>query len=568
MIKVTDNSKDGIYSSNMELIDNFTDYSSKNLDFDKPVEVEFLDDEENAKNPLGTTAHYNPDEMKITIYVTGRHLKDILRSISHELIHHVQNCRGDLDHGINKLGYAQDDKHMRGMEHEAYTMGNIMNFRDFEDNYKTTGANKMSEQKINKLRALVREGVKQVISEISIVGVPSEIRKKAMASPEYAGRYLATQNNSGYVNEDEGLVVQKSVQKWLRAAQTDRNVAKRFFDAYRKAGGANLSFMASFSPFSDVNQNFVNKQLAIMQQYAKSVDSAADGTQAAAKQQAGKATPDSSGGAGGRQLEPGQSMVPSSDKKKSRYRKPRYRKCDNPPFSKGCSGQVVKNVQALLFKALGGNLKRLEEQRVQKTPEQRFADGKFWSGTKRAVEEFQRRTSLPVTGIIDEKTLEAIKYIAAQPRPTKPAAGATAAGPAKPATPSSGLDENLLFKIRTIADGEVGRAISRSAALRSVEAKNINKIRDKYREQIVKNVAQQFIDKKLKRATEIQGAVKELVFALAQQMDKEAANYPSPAANVKKGIETNFDEFTKTLNEHKNNKLDDRFKKLVKAFKK
>jgi len=49
MIKVTDNSKDGIYSSNMELIDNFTDYSSKNLDFNKPVEVEFLDDEDNAK---------------------------------------------------------------------------------------------------------------------------------------------------------------------------------------------------------------------------------------------------------------------------------------------------------------------------------------------------------------------------------------------------------------------------------------------------------------------------------------------------------------------------------------
>lgn len=136
MIKVTDNSKDGIYSSNMELIDNFTDYSSKNLDFNKPVEVEFLDDEDNAKNPLGTTAHYNPDNLKITIYVTGRHLKDILRSMSHELIHHVQNCRGDLGGRDTELGYAQDDEHMRGMEREAYTMGNIMNFRDFEDNYK------------------------------------------------------------------------------------------------------------------------------------------------------------------------------------------------------------------------------------------------------------------------------------------------------------------------------------------------------------------------------------------------------------------------------------------------
>jgi hypothetical protein len=159
MIKINDKSKDGIYSSNMELVNNFTDYSSKNLDFDKPVEIEFLDDEKNAKNPLGTTAHYNPEEMKITIYVTGRHLKDILRSISHELIHHVQNCRGDLEGNDTELGYAQKDKHMRGMEHEAYTMGNIMNFRDFEDNYKRgikmSGVKKLQEQRNKKINSLL-----------------------------------------------------------------------------------------------------------------------------------------------------------------------------------------------------------------------------------------------------------------------------------------------------------------------------------------------------------------------------------------------------------------------------
>ena len=87
MIKVVDKSKNGIYSSNMELVDSFTDYSSKNLDFDKPVTIELLDDEENAKNPLGMTAYYSPEEMKIVVYVTGRHLKDILRSISHDLLH-------------------------------------------------------------------------------------------------------------------------------------------------------------------------------------------------------------------------------------------------------------------------------------------------------------------------------------------------------------------------------------------------------------------------------------------------------------------------------------------------
>lgn len=180
MIEINDRSRNRIYSSNMELIDNFTDYSSKNLDFDKPVKIDFLDDEENAKNPLGSTAHYNPDEMKITIYVTGRHLKDILRSISHELIHHVQNCRGDLDHGINKLGYAQDDKHMRGMEHEAYTIGNIMNFRDFEDNYKRGKKMSVNESKLKKqLKKLINEEI-NLLQEQSRKDVINKIAQKVI----------------------------------------------------------------------------------------------------------------------------------------------------------------------------------------------------------------------------------------------------------------------------------------------------------------------------------------------------------------------------------------------------
>ena len=39
MIKIKDKSKNKLYSSNMELIDKFTDYSSNNLDFDKPVTI-------------------------------------------------------------------------------------------------------------------------------------------------------------------------------------------------------------------------------------------------------------------------------------------------------------------------------------------------------------------------------------------------------------------------------------------------------------------------------------------------------------------------------------------------
>ena len=93
-------------------------------------------DEENAKKLFGRTAYYDPNESTIVVFITNRHPKDILRSYCHELIHHVQNERGDLMKGdALSPTYAQDDDHMREMEKEAYLEGNLL-LRDFEDNFK------------------------------------------------------------------------------------------------------------------------------------------------------------------------------------------------------------------------------------------------------------------------------------------------------------------------------------------------------------------------------------------------------------------------------------------------
>ena len=74
--------------------------------------------------------------MSIVLYVTNRHPKDICRSFSHELVHHHQNERGDLEGGdVSNPTYAQDDPHMRKMEMEAYLKGNLL-FRDWEDKVK------------------------------------------------------------------------------------------------------------------------------------------------------------------------------------------------------------------------------------------------------------------------------------------------------------------------------------------------------------------------------------------------------------------------------------------------
>ena len=101
-------------------------------------------DQDNANNILGKTAYYNPADMSIVLYITDRHPKDICRSFSHELVHHNQNERGDLEMGDSSSPtYAQDDKHMRKMEMEAYLKGNLL-FRDWEDwykNYRKTNQN-------------------------------------------------------------------------------------------------------------------------------------------------------------------------------------------------------------------------------------------------------------------------------------------------------------------------------------------------------------------------------------------------------------------------------------------
>ena len=96
-------------------------------------QLHLKNDEENAQGIFGKTAYYEPTEQSITLYITNRHPKDICRSFAHELVHHHQNERGDLDMGAaSSPTYAQDDKHMREMEKAAYLKGNLL-FRDWED---------------------------------------------------------------------------------------------------------------------------------------------------------------------------------------------------------------------------------------------------------------------------------------------------------------------------------------------------------------------------------------------------------------------------------------------------
>jgi hypothetical protein len=93
--------------------------------------VEFVDgDSENAREFLGKTAYYNPNNQTIVLYTEGRHPKDIVRSFAHEMIHHIQNLEGRL--GAITTTNTQEDDHLNDIEAEANLKG-TMTFRNWTD---------------------------------------------------------------------------------------------------------------------------------------------------------------------------------------------------------------------------------------------------------------------------------------------------------------------------------------------------------------------------------------------------------------------------------------------------
>ena len=113
-------------------------FAQQQMGFDRPPKLFLRQDSQNAADPMGKTGFYDPQNEAITLYTTGRHPKDIMRSLAHELQHHTQKCNGEFDKVSNmgEQGYAQADPHMRQMEIQAYQASIV--FRDWEDSMKGT----------------------------------------------------------------------------------------------------------------------------------------------------------------------------------------------------------------------------------------------------------------------------------------------------------------------------------------------------------------------------------------------------------------------------------------------
>ena len=101
-------------SSEKKTIDDFVDFVKKELNIKNDVEVKL----QNDKDGIKTTAVYKYEDgnekeienSEIRVFTLGRALVDVLRSIAHELVHHMQNEKGDLEGKVSNVGGPIEDQ--------------------------------------------------------------------------------------------------------------------------------------------------------------------------------------------------------------------------------------------------------------------------------------------------------------------------------------------------------------------------------------------------------------------------------------------------------------------------
>jgi len=96
-------------------------------------EVKVKKDLVEASDFFGRTAYYDPNENTIVLYTQGRHPKDVMRSFTHEMVHHIQNLEGRM--GNIQTSNTNESDALLELEKEAYLVGNIT-FRNWEDKTK------------------------------------------------------------------------------------------------------------------------------------------------------------------------------------------------------------------------------------------------------------------------------------------------------------------------------------------------------------------------------------------------------------------------------------------------
>ena len=208
-----------------KLIQDFTQHMlDKGMNIEPLPKVEFEhDDTENAKNFFGKTAYYDPNTQTIVLYTEGRHPKDILRSYSHEMVHHTQYLEDRLG-DIAGTDTTSDD-HLDTIEKEANLIG-TMTFRNWTDSILNE-----SIKKINYTNPNFKNEWEEAIrySEFKEMGIKNWIK---IANKGYATNYSKIKDKLGNVD--------------LKFDSLEEPKKQRFQDALNK-GNIEMSIAVKFS---------------------------------------------------------------------------------------------------------------------------------------------------------------------------------------------------------------------------------------------------------------------------------------------------------------------------------
>lgn len=125
----------------MRIFNTFNDYKQSifqflrehNVAIDPVPRIIFNREPVDMFDPLIKTGAYNKINNTIILHIDKRHLKDILRSLFHELIHHSQYLYESSQ--LNQKTKDITDPHLRPIEYEAYAKGNVL-FREWTDQFK------------------------------------------------------------------------------------------------------------------------------------------------------------------------------------------------------------------------------------------------------------------------------------------------------------------------------------------------------------------------------------------------------------------------------------------------
>lgn len=97
-------------------IDNFVSFAKNYLGLDNDFKVVLVNDNDD----LETMASYDMNTNEIKVNSKNRSFPDIIRSVAHEMTHHLQNQNGDL------VGDAEEGSDGSPIENQANAMAGIL----------------------------------------------------------------------------------------------------------------------------------------------------------------------------------------------------------------------------------------------------------------------------------------------------------------------------------------------------------------------------------------------------------------------------------------------------------